>query len=142
MIRETFIPGHARPKGSLDASAARDGAGQLTGRVYVKDSPQSIRWRRTVEKHVAALSWPTIESGPVSVSMTFWFMPPVGEHGRYAIGGEIGDLDKLVRNVLDALEDAGVYANDRQVAILSGPPIKLYVIGLERPGLALRVWEL
>lgn len=125
MVRGAFIPGHARPKGSLDAQQVVDGAGRRTGRVRLVDTPQSRRWRRTVAKHVQGLKWAPVD-GPCSVSMAFYFDPAkvwpatwrtlaLGP-GDYPIHAQIGDLDKLVRNVLDALQDAGTYANDRQVA--------------------------
>lgn len=146
LTRVAFIPGHARPKGSLKPQLVRDGAGRLTGDVrMVESSKDGPRWRRIVAQHVRALGWPIIADGPVAVAMTFWFPPPRGEHGRYAIGGEIGDLDKLVRNVLDALdakkEGAGAYADDRQVAYLH-EPLKYYALPAERIGLGLRVWPL
>lgn len=150
IVRVTFVPGHPRPKGSMDPQHVRDGAGRLTGGMrLVESSKDGPRWRRIVAQHVRALGWPIIAEGPVCVAMTFWFPPPKGEHGRYAIGGEIGDLDKLVRNVLDALgvdktgkgNGAGVYSDDRQVAYLH-EPLKYYALPAERIGLGLRVWPL
>ena len=147
MSRATFIEGHARPKGSLDAQQVRDGAGKLTGRVRLTDSPQSSRWRRTMVKHLRGLDWPPI-SGPCVVQMIFWFDPlRVGHKLRHLDNNDhpthnhIGDLDKLVRNVLDALQDAGIYANDRQV-VAFGDTRKLWArpwMG-EREGLGLTVW--
>lgn len=147
--RVTFIEGHARPKGSLDAQQVRDGAGKLTGRVRLQDSPQSTRWRRTVAKHVRELGWVPID-GPCVVQMIFWFDPAsVGRRLRHLDEDDlpthphIGDLDKLVRNVLDALQDAGAYANDRQV-VGFGDTRKLWAQTWagERAGLGLSMWPI
>jgi len=59
--------------------------------------------------------------GPVIVSMTF-LIPSTGRVDRDVespIGRQYGDLDKLIRNVLDALTDARVYADDSQVITLA-----------------------
>jgi Holliday junction resolvase RusA-like endonuclease len=146
-VRGTFIPGHARPKGSMDTQQVRDGAGKLTGRVRLQDSPQSTRWRRTMVKHVRELGWAPVE-GPCVVQMVFWFDPAAVGHKLAHFDEEdhpthphIGDLDKLVRNVLDALQDAGVYANDRQV-VRFGDTCKRWArpwLG-EVAGLSLSVW--
>ena len=128
--RATFVPGHPRPKGSLDPQIVRGGGGRPTGAVrMVESSVDGPRWRRTIAKHVLALGWPAIE-GPCEVDMTFWFDPASVGHvldpldlDDYPTHAHIGDIDKLVRNVLDALgvdktgkgNGAGVYADDRQV---------------------------
>jgi Holliday junction resolvase RusA-like endonuclease len=146
--RVTFVPGHARPKGSLRPQQVKDGAGELTGRVRLVDTPHSTRWRRTVSKHVAALGWPSIDEAPCEVNMTFWFDPAaVGASRAYVdahshpVHPHIGDLDKLVRNVLDALQDAGVYANDRQVVRVVADKVWAEY-GCSTAGLGLRVAEL
>lgn len=51
----------------------------------------------------------------VEVELCFWFKPP-----RSALTGSLplktgGDLDKLVRCIGDALEQAGVVVNDRRI---------------------------
>lgn len=112
-----FVPGHPRPKGSLTPQMVRDGGGRLTGRVrMVESSPDSSRWRRIVARHVAALGWPKLWT-PCEVSLVFWFDPPsaVQSETEWPTTKTIGDIDKLVRNVLDALTDAKAYNDDRQV---------------------------
>jgi Holliday junction resolvase RusA-like endonuclease len=49
-----------------------------------------------------------------------------------------GDVDKLGRNLLDALQDAGAYRDDVQVTrlLLDKTPA-----GERGPGVALRVWQ-
>jgi Holliday junction resolvase RusA-like endonuclease len=148
VTRSTFIPGHARPKGSLKPQQTRGGGGRLTGNVrMVESSTDGPRWRRTIAKHVEALGWAQID-GPCVVEMTFWFDPAsVGwdsdqlDEDDFPIHPHIGDLDKLVRNVLDALQDCGAYANDRQVVGFGGSCKRWALTGRgEVEGLGLRVW--
>ena len=146
--RVTFIEGHARPKGSLEPQIVRGGGGRPTGQVrMVESSTDGPRWRRTIAKHVEPLGWAQLD-GPCVVQAVFWFDPAsVGWRSEelsrddHPTHPHIGDLDKLVRNVLDALEDAGVYANDRQVVGFgyTGKHWALTHLG-EKAGLSLAVW--
>lgn len=52
-------------------------------------------------------------AGPVRVSAMFYLPCARGERSLIAQGS--GDVDKLARNLLDALADAGVIRNDAQV---------------------------
>jgi Holliday junction resolvase RusA-like endonuclease len=152
VTRATFIPGHARPKGSLEPQIVRGGGGKPTGRVrMVESSEDGPRWRRTIAKHVEALGWQKID-GPCVVEMIFWFAPAsVGLHSTaldaddFPIHAHIGDLDKLTRNVLDALDakngGAGVYADDRQVVGFGDTTKRWAMTHLgEVAGLGLKVW--
>jgi Holliday junction resolvase RusA-like endonuclease len=126
ILTEVWIPGHARTKGSL---AAKGG--------YVQDTPQSKRWRalmaEVVRKDLLTRFGPiTLKSlssafvklpyaGPVAVEIDVWL--PVAD----VIKAGAGDVDKLARNVLDAIAadaknavmNGGVIANDNQVIDLS-----------------------
>lgn len=147
-MRATFIEGHARPKGSLKPQIVRGGGGRPTGKVrMVESSTDGPVWRRTVAEHVEELEWERID-GPCVVEMIFWFDPlSVGhqlaylDEWDYPTHPHIGDLDKLVRNVLDALQDAGAYANDRQV-VGFGETTKRWARPWygEKAGLSLEVW--
>lgn len=123
----TFVPGVPRPKGSLEPQAVRGGGGRATGRVRLVDSTTSKRWRRTMAKHFGALRTIAMPlQGPVAVSAAFWF-----DRNDYVARADsawpnhphIGDLDKLLRNLLDALQvddsgegnGAGIFVDDRQV---------------------------
>jgi hypothetical protein len=158
IARATFIPGHARPKGSLEPQIVRGGGGRPTGKVrMVESSTDGPRWRRTIAKHVKALGWARID-GPCVVQMGFWFDPASVGHqlahldeGDYPTHPAIGDLDKLVRNVLDALgadetgkgNGAELYADDRQV-VAFGDTFKRWARPwfAEKAGLELRVWPI
>jgi len=119
-----FVPGWPRPKGSLKPQMVRDGGGNLTGRTrMVESSADSTRWLRTMAKAFRDAEFATKDipyAGPVAVNAAFWFDPArLGvdiEANPYPVHPHIGDLDKLVRNLLDALQQGGVLADDRQVA--------------------------
>jgi Holliday junction resolvase RusA-like endonuclease len=79
----------------------------------VENVAGSGRWRQLVayactqEMRSVTQAWPL--DGPVVAAGVFWL--PVKDVTTKGCG----DLDKLVRNVLDALQDAGVYGDDVQV---------------------------
>lgn len=121
MIR-LWIPGHARTKGSLDERH--------------QDTPQSKRWRalmaNAMRRERERIGMPTAPKGfAVAVSVKFFL--PTGD----ATTPNCGDLDKLLRNLLDAGTDAGVWADDVQVVrILSDK----WAVGDGPQGVALAVW--
>ncbi|MET0426644.1 MAG: hypothetical protein ABW046_22445 [Actinoplanes sp.] len=116
IIVDVFVPGAAKTKGSMEVRNRATGT--------MKESVAgSSRWRalmaQAVRDDIAArfpwppdghaqvrpiLPWP----GAVSVTVEAYLTPPVLHNGRTlpwddAIWHQAGDLDKLVRNVLDAL---------------------------------------
>lgn len=116
-----FVPGRPRPKGSVDTEQVVDGSGRRTGRVRVKQgSPESSAWQQTMAvafRECRMLPAPMV--GPIVVSAVFWFDPmrygPKTRALPYPMGTQIGDLDKLLRNVFDALQQAKIIADDRNV---------------------------
>jgi Holliday junction resolvase RusA-like endonuclease len=121
MIR-LWIPGHPRTKGSLDERH--------------QDTPQSKRWRALMAQAMRyerdRLIMPTAPKG-IAVAVSAKFFLPTGD----AVTPNSGDLDKLLRNLLDAGTDAGVWADDVQVVrILSDK----WPAGDGPQGLALMVW--
>lgn len=147
--RTAFVSGHARPKGSLDPQIVRGGGGRPTGRVrMVESSTDGPRWRRTIEQHVRAQGWPMI-AGPCAVALMFWFDAKAlgaadDEAHAYPVQAYIGDTDKLIRNVLDALTDARAYADDRQVVDVTAGKrwTRQTPSGTGVAGLGLRLWPL
>jgi Holliday junction resolvase RusA-like endonuclease len=104
----------------------------------------SAHWRRVVALAVGNLWRADPVKGPVAVTMTFWFnrmdyLGPMAEESEEPIAQYIGDTDKLVRNVLDALTDASVYVDDRQVTQVVA--VKAWAPPLTKPGVAIVVWE-
>lgn len=111
-----WVPGPPKTKGSMRVVNA--------SRAVLADSPASKRWRQLVAYEALRAvadavvdpdgkSFPLDKSVPVAVDLTFGLSGDVLRSGA-------GDLDKLYRNVLDALTDAGVYEDDVQVVRLSG----------------------
>lgn len=116
-----WVPGPPKTKGSLEV--VNTGRNAVGGRVVLQDSSASKRWRKLVAyaaEQAKGSVWSTPGGvhaypldGPVAVDLTF------GLSGD-PVAVRSGDLDKLYRNVLDALTDAGVYEDDVQVVRLSG----------------------
>ncbi len=116
LITAVWISGHPATKGSLT----------FKGRGHVQESVKgSEEWRSLVTNVVRndiRQRSPNVYPGddppttlPVLVRLGFWLdhPDPCGATVR------AGDIDKLTRNVLDALTDAGAYVDDNQVAQLS-----------------------
>ena len=119
-----FVPGHPRSKGSMKCIGARGKAKHVLQEQVTLSKPWRERMQRAIVQEVrrggagvgaAALPW----TGPVRVRIGFYFdrpetgvgvsMPfPVIDAGVNAVG----DLDKLTRNVLDALQGSGLIKND------------------------------
>jgi hypothetical protein len=119
ILTEVWIPGHARTKGSL---------------LNNRDTPYSKRWRALMAEVVRKDLAPRITGallggagsvypykGAVAVEIDVWL--PIAD----VIKAGAGDVDKLARNVLDAIAadsdnekmNGGVIVNDNQVIDLS-----------------------
>ena len=83
---------------------------------------------------------------PVWVNATFTVKKPAGAPKRrrtYPTSQRTGDLDKLVRAVCDALQDAGVIVNDAQVVEVRARkvfPLE-YSCSLDTPGAVVAVYR-
>lgn len=107
-------------------------------------NPRARRWRADV---VAASrstrdGQATALVGPVEVTADFRFIRPItvrGMRGTVPISRSTGDLDKLLRAVLDALALANIYRDDSQV--VSVRATKSYVESPATPGVAISVRE-
>lgn len=150
------VYGDPAPKGSLKCVGRRGNRAH----VLVEDSARSLPWRRRVRRAGEALGLERLE-GALTVEATLTVPRPAAHYGtganahtlrpgapaypyRRATGGHGGDVDKLARLVLDALEDVGVLTDDAQVVELTAR--KTYADGpgvlpdaLDRPGLRLRL---
>ena len=72
-------------------------------------------------------------AGPIGVQATFTFWPEKGvTEDPYPTGRVYGDLDKLCRNLLDALQQSGLIKDDNLVASLSA--VKRWCKEGEPPG--------
>jgi Holliday junction resolvase RusA-like endonuclease len=117
-----WVPGPPKTKGSLQPRAPRchccPACKGYVGTPQLRDSAGSGRWRKLVayqagQAIAASPDFDGIITQDVAVDLTFGLL------GDPVVAGA-GDLDKLYRNVLDALTDAGVYEDDVQVVRLSG----------------------
>jgi hypothetical protein len=132
ILTQTWVPGHPKTKGSLTAKGG-----------HATDTPASKRWRALMAERVRQdierrrhpepnvwideTAWPW--RGPVLVAAYFWLEPTTGkaiEHAHEtgaATWPMAGDVDKLARNLLDALAadaksaamNGGAFLNDNQV---------------------------
>jgi crossover junction endodeoxyribonuclease RusA len=134
---------------SVDGTPAPQGSKRhVGGGVMVEMAKEARPWRDLIAWHakqaIGEQGWEPIY-GPVHVELLFRFARPASHYGTGKNQSKLKrsapdykfstpDLDKLVRNVLDALVTAGVFRNDGQVAVLVAD--KRYA---ERPGLRVRV---
>lgn len=133
------VPGHPKTKGSLEVI----NSGRLTGRPVLRDTPASKRWRQLVayatqramaERQNINGSTPLVGpiEGPVRIEVIYRLA--VTEERLIEQGS--GDVDKLDRNLLDALQDAGLYANDAQVVRCWSEKVS----DLQTPGMSVAIW--
>lgn len=103
MILEFWVGGFPRPKGSLAVSSA---VGSTRVRVREQIDPEGI-WRGLVLREAmkagreAGVSLPI--RGPVGLKALFLFERPIDPEFDVPATIKTGDLDKLVRNVFDAI---------------------------------------
>jgi Holliday junction resolvase RusA-like endonuclease len=121
LVLSCWVPGRPKTKGSLTVINGK--------RNVVSDTPASKRWRALMAYQAAALVKAPLE-GPVVVVAVFHLSV------LDVAAGRVGDLDKLARNLLDALTDAGVYGDDVQVTRLICEKV---AAGERGPGVDLRV---
>ena len=151
------IPGHPAPKGSLKCIGGRGGRGH----VLIEDNTRTKDWRKIVA-YWCQKKWPPEQRAdpgqPVGVEVTFTLPRPKGHYGTgrnahtlkgsaltLPVGHSTGDVDKLLRLLLDALQDAGVLPDD--CAVIETVARKTYVDGPELvpdslgyPGVLIRVF--
>jgi Holliday junction resolvase RusA-like endonuclease len=115
-----WIPGKPRTKGSLDA--------------WHQDTQQSKDWRRRMAYalRMARTQGGAPMAGAVAVRGVFWL--PVDD----VTTPNCGDLDKLLRNLLDAGTDAQAYDDDVQVVRTFVD--KMACAAGEGPGVLVSIW--
>jgi crossover junction endodeoxyribonuclease RusA len=109
------VHGDPAPQGSKNAGVSRAGKGF----VYEQNSKTQTNWRQDVVKFaVAAREAAGHETfdAPVSVIMLLRLRRPASvKISRRPYPAVKPDIDKITRNCLDALKQAGVYRDDAQV---------------------------
>lgn len=118
------IPGHPAPKGSLKCIGGRGGRGH----VLIEDNARTKDWRTAVAFWTRR-TWPTDQHAdpqqPLAAEITFTLPRPAGHYGSgrnahqlkpsapaHPVSHSTGDVDKLLRLVLDALQDTDVLPDD------------------------------
>lgn len=131
MIFNAFVPGKPLPKGSL----RHIGNGRMIEQTKVKDWMKDIR--NHIEEHVTEVP---LFSTPVSAIISFRFPRPVAAKNRlYPHMRSVGDIDKLCRAALDALQPS-VLADDSLVVYLSA--FKMYEDDEHPAGMEITVQDL
>ena len=128
-LLSVWIPGKPKTKGSLEVVNAR------RGRSVVRESVVgSKRWRALMAYALGnAYDAPPL-IGRVGVDAVFHL--PVQD----VTTAGAGDLDKLARNLLDAMQDAKIFSNDVQVAPLILDKVEADDVSLG-PGVMVKVWQ-
>jgi Holliday junction resolvase RusA-like endonuclease len=134
------ILGDPQPQPRPRAYVGRHGS----ARVYNPSTADA--WRDTVAMAVASRRPRNFVrfAGPVRVAAIFRLPRPARHYGASGrlLSREIAccrkpDLDNLIKAVLDALNDCGVWGDDAQVSSLSC--VKRYVARDEQPGVLLTI---
>lgn len=115
------IPGACPPKGSKvpvrkGSSAMREAS--IRVEPWTEDALRCMRDQ--LGKPLARFE------GPVYVGATFVFKRPKVTEFEFPTAPSIGDLDKLLRCLNDALVKAGVIEDDRFIVEFPGPPKKIW----------------
>jgi Holliday junction resolvase RusA-like endonuclease len=137
VLLSCWVDGTPRPKGSLKPTGRQGGRVRL-----VEQSTDSSAWRSRVAWEARqtiglSLGYPT--QLPVELACTFAFERPESNTDEEPTSGGIGDLDKLIRNVGDALTDAKVIADDRQIVAMKAS--KVWTADGQKPGALITVRE-
>lgn len=131
MIFNAFVPGKPLPKGSL----RHIGNGRMIEQTKVKT------WMADIRAHIDEHYFPgPAFVSPVSAHIEFTFPRPAAAKNRlYPHMRSVGDIDKLVRAVLDALQPT-VLADDSLVVHLEAS--KSYASDTRVAGVSITIQDL
>lgn len=132
----------AKPKtqGSVSPIAYRKKNGKLGVNVF--QNKDLLHWRDLVVASVLEHTGNKVvfpKGTPVTVKLTFKFEKPKSVKGKYPVTRSSGDIDKLIRAVLDAFTQANVYDDDSQVVYVISD--KIYVDSEEEIGVDYQIIE-
>lgn len=141
------VVGRPVTQGSKKAFAIAGKDGGKPRAVMVDDQSERLRpWRENVRDAVRQErgEHPPL-TGPIRLALHFALPKPksASKTRRVWPAGRVGDLDKLVRAVMDAMTDAGIWGDDSQVCDLRatkdypGPEN-----GQMTPGVMIAVWRI
>lgn len=134
------------PKGSMECLGPRGKGGRhlvVDSRRKELEGPQGWQDKITAAGRALLTKLGAPMNGAVTVSVTFTFERPKTVKQPYPITRSSGDLDKLLRAVLDGLTASGVFADDSRV--INAEPWKCYPDSpgipdrLDRPGALIRI---
>lgn len=149
--RTFTVPGRPITKGSLKC-VGRNGRHQL-----IESNPETKEWLGAVAIAATSLGLTIDPDQPVGVEVTATMPRPASYHRsgkfahllrenapRYPVRARSGDIDKLSRLVLDALQQAGVLADDAQVVELRARKFfpRQAPGALPVPGLVIRLYPI
>lgn len=113
MTFQYFIPGVPKPQGSKTS-----GVNRKTGKTFVREDNAGTKpWRKRMVEALQENGKPrAVFEDAVWVRLRFVFLRPKS-HGPDSLptSKQLGDVDKLTRNVLDALTQAKVITDDKFV---------------------------
>lgn len=139
----TFIAhGQPRPKGSM----RHVGHGRMVEQVNGKPWREAVKWAAMEATGNAPMgAYPL--NGPLRVEATFTFPKPASAPKRrtsWPITRSSGDADKQLRNLFDAMQDAGIMRDDAQ--IIEATVAKRFPLegtdALTYPGVVVRVYTI
>lgn len=125
-----FVPGRPVPQGSAKAFAFKRKSGKLGVQIVTGAKDESTPlggWRARIAQFASeAMAGRSPHAGPVAVSVGFSFCAPksVRDPLQRPVSRRCGDIDKLVRAVLDGLTGVA-FVDDTQVIMLDAS--KFYV---------------
>lgn len=106
------IPGHPKPKGSLKCIGGRGGRGH----VLIEDNPGTKEWRNTVAGWIVSRVHSTADKGQaLGAEVTLTIERPKSVKRTYPTSRSSYDVDKLLRLILDALQDTPLLPDDAQI---------------------------
>lgn len=146
------VPGRPAPKGSLKC-VGRDGSHQL-----IEDNARTKPWRKIVAEYAAQITQHAAKTQSIGVELTSTIPRPTHHYGTganagtvkpsapsFPVGARTGDVDKLARLILDALQDSALLANDAQVVEVVSrkayPGSPFVPDALPEPGVVIRVYR-
>jgi hypothetical protein len=103
LLVEFWVPGKAAPKGSLNPGAGRDG--RKLRESNDRTTPYRELVRDAAHKDMAARGVASTHRGAVRVTIVALFDPPRRPGSAAPVTTGVGDIDKISRAVLDALQD-------------------------------------
>lgn len=140
-----FVPGYPKPQGSKRGIIHRS-----TGKVVMVESCDQVKnWRSVVALHAAQHRPEKLMNGVITIRLTFWLPRPRSHYGtgknahllkpnapQYPIGHKSGDVDKLIRSILDAITGVIIADDSHVVRVMA---MKMYGDG--EVGVHITVWE-